>query len=149
MLDFLVVALGESLLIGIYRDGLLIEQVDKKAHASEFLPLAYEELSSRYCFDRLLYANGPGSFMGIKISYIFLKSISIVKDVPLLAIDAFYFNDNRAIKAYGKLYFIKEDNKITLKPLDGENLNIFTLPQNIDIAKFSDNALPYYGLDAV
>ncbi len=52
--------------------------------------------------------------MGIKVTYLFLKTLSIVKNIPLLAIDGFFFNENHPIKAVGKLYFVKNSNTISL-----------------------------------
>ncbi len=38
-----------------------------------------DELLKEYDFTSLIYANGPGSYMGIKISYVGLSTLSIVK----------------------------------------------------------------------
>lgn len=149
MHSLLVIALGESLLVGVYEYNKLIDKFEQKGYATELLPQIYEELRLKYSFSKLLYVNGPGSFMGIKISYIFLKTISIIEGMELFSRDGFYFNQNSPIKAYGKLYFIKDGENIVLKPHESVELHHFALPDELDIDIFSSNNLPYYGVDAV
>ena len=87
--------------------------------------------------------------MGIKVSYLFLKTLSITKKIPLLATDAFFFNQNSPIKAVGKLYFVKNRTTIELEPIVSPEIVAFKLPKNIDLEKFDADNLPYYGIDAV
>ncbi|MFK0458013.1 tRNA threonylcarbamoyladenosine biosynthesis protein TsaB, partial [Campylobacter jejuni] len=56
-------------MIGIYQDDKLIKTYKSEEKASEFLPKILDELLKEYDFTSLIYANGPGSYMGIKISY--------------------------------------------------------------------------------
>jgi len=69
--------------------------------------------------------------------------------IPLLATDAFFFNQNSPIKAVGKLYFVKNRTTIELEPIESPELIVFSLPENIDLKKFDSDTLPYYGIDAV
>jgi hypothetical protein len=87
--------------------------------------------------------------MAIKISYLFLKTLSIIKKIPLLATDAFYFNNNTPIKAVGKLCFVRIADKIETKVFDEVPKNSFELPQELVLEDFSSDALPYYGIAAV
>ncbi len=89
--------------------------------------------------------------MAIKISYIFLKTLSIVKDIPLFAADAFVFNGETPIKAVGKLYFVKENGIIRTKKLDLNNkeLSPLNLPLILDKTLFSKETEPLYILPAV
>jgi hypothetical protein len=87
--------------------------------------------------------------MGIKVTYLFLKTLGIVKNIPLFAIDGFFFNDNSPIKAVGKLYFVKNSEVISLLPREAPNINGFTLPKTIDAKNFKSDNAPYYGIDAV
>lgn len=98
---------------------------------------------------RIFFARGPGSFMAIKITYIFLRTLSIVEDIELYATDGFYFNDNKPIKAMHKLYFIKENNTITTELFKSEQASEFNLPHIIEIEKFSKDIEPLYILPAV
>ncbi len=89
--------------------------------------------------------------MAIKVSYIFLKSISIAKDLQLFATDGFEFNKNSPIKAVGTLYFIKKDGKITTQKIDNikEKIEPFSLPQKLNIDIFTDDNRPLYILPAL
>ena len=149
MHDAVVVALSSPVLVGIYKDGDLVEEIRREGMSSEILSEIFESLLTRYTFSRFVYAKGPGSFMGIKVTYLFLKTLSIVKKIPLLATDAFFFNENRPIKAVGKLYFVKNSSTITLESLQSPECGVFVLPKRIDAANFDTDNLPYYGIDAV
>ena len=149
MHDAVVVALSSPVLVGIYKDGDLVEEIRREGMSSEILSEIFESLLTRYTFSRFVYAKGPGSFMGIKVTYLFLKTLSIVKKIPLLATDAFFFNENRPIKAVGKLYFVKNSSTITLESLQSPECGVFVLPKWIDAENFDTDNLPYYGIDAV
>ncbi len=150
MHDAIVVALGSPVRVGVYDgSGELVEEIVDDGVGSDVLPLIFEDLLKRYSFGRFVYANGPGSFMGIKVTYLFLKTLSIVKNIPLFAIDGFFFNDNSPIKAVGKLYFVKNSEVISLLPLEAPSINGFSLPNVIDAKNFKSDNAPYYGIDAV
>lgn len=149
MHDVVVIALSAPLLIGVYRDAALIERIESHEKSSEALPELFETLLRKYEISRLVYAKGPGSFMAIKISYIFLKTLSIVKKIPLLATDAFYFNENAPIKAVGKLFFVKNSDTIETVRFDEAPLCRFELPARLNINDFESDTLPCYGIGAV
>lgn len=150
MHDAIVIALGSPVHVGIYdENGNLTETISNDGLGSDVLPIIFEDILSRYTLERLIYANGPGSFMGIKVAYLFLKTLSIVRNIPLLAIDGFFFNDNHPIKAVGKLYFVKNSTTITMEPLNNPALKGFELPKSIDVKNFNTDSAPYYGIDAV
>jgi len=149
MHDAVVVALGTPVLVGVYEDGALIEEIRSDGMSSDVLAEIFDTLLKKYSFSHFIYAKGPGSFMGIKITYLFLKTLSIVKNIPLLATDAFFFNKNRPIKAVGKLYFVKNSSTIALEPVESPEPGAFSLPERIDLKNFDSDNLPYYGIDAV
>ena len=149
MHEAVVVALSSPVLIGIYKEGQRIEEIRCEGMSSDVLAEVFEPLLKRYTFSQLIYAKGPGSFMGIKVSYLFLKTLSIVKKIPLVATDAFFFNGNHPIKAVGKLYFVKNSSTITLETLQSVEVGAFALPERIDAVNFDTDNLPYYGIDAV
>jgi len=149
MHDALVIALGSPVLVGIYKDRELVEEIKSDGMSSDVLAEIFGSLLKKYSFSHLIYAKGPGSFMGIKVTYLFLKTLSITKKIPLLATDAFFFNQNSPIKAVGKLYFVKNRTTIELEPLVSPEIIAFELPKNIDLEKFDADNLPYYGIDAV
>lgn len=147
--DLVFITLSSPIQVGVYEDNLLIESISTNEKSSDVLPSIFNELSSRYEIKRLFYANGPGSFMAIKIAYIFLKSMSILKNIPLLATDAFYFNKNQPIKAIGKLFFVKIRSEIKTQKLEIAPEVSFMLPDVLDYSEFSTTAAPLYGIGAV
>jgi len=149
MHDLVVIALTSPIIIGVYKDGLLIETIRSEERSSEVFPSLFKSLTSRYEIANIVYANGPGSFMAIKVSYIFLRTLCIVKNISLLATDAFYFNDNAPIKAVGKLYFVKNRDAIETETLLEAPVMEFTLPQQLRLEDFSRESAPFYGIGAV
>ncbi|SFV50385.1 TsaB protein, required for threonylcarbamoyladenosine (t(6)A) formation in tRNA [hydrothermal vent metagenome] len=148
-IDILLVALSTPILVGVYKEGKLIEKIQSKERSSDALPMIYKDLLKRYKIDSFIYANGPGSFMSIKVAYIFLRSLGILKDIPLYALDAFHFNNNRPIKAVGKLHFVKIQDKIETKKFDEVQESSFELPQTLDVTKLSSKSAPMYAIGAV
>jgi tRNA A37 threonylcarbamoyladenosine modification protein TsaB len=149
MHDIVVIALSSPLLIGIYKDGVLIETIESDKHTSDALPLIFEDILKRYKIENIVYANGPGSFMAIKVAYIFLKTLSIINNYTFLATDAFCFNENTPIKAIGKLCFVKTSQSIETQLFESVPQNSFALPKQIDIDDFTQETLPLYGIAAV
>jgi tRNA A37 threonylcarbamoyladenosine modification protein TsaB len=147
--DLVLITLTSPIKIGIYEDNMLIETIESSGKSSDVLPTIFQELIKKYTIERLFYANGPGSFMAIKVAYIFLKSLSILKDIPLFATDAFYFNENEPIKAIGKLHFVKVASEIKTQKLETVPEVKFTLPDVLDYNEFSKNATPLYMIGAV
>ncbi len=147
--DVVLVALSSPVLVGVYEDLKLIKTIKSDEKSSEILPKIYEELLQTYDIKNLFYANGPGSFMAIKIAYIFLKSLSVLKNIPLFATDAFYFNNNQPIKAIGKLCFVKLSSEIITQKLETAPTMEFKLPDVLDYSEFSATASPMYAIGAV
>ncbi len=147
--DVVLVALSTPILVGVYENGKLIEQIESQERSSDALPLIYKDLLQKYDVKTFIYANGPGSFMSIKVAYIFLKSLSILKDIPLKSVDAFYFNGGKPIKAIGKLHFVKIQDKIETQKLDAVEKSAFELPKILQKEDFSEETAPMYGIAAV
>jgi tRNA A37 threonylcarbamoyladenosine modification protein TsaB len=147
--DVLLIALSSPIQIGIYENKKLIETILSDEKSSDILPTLFESIFEKYEVENLFYANGPGSFMAIKIAYIFLKSISILKNIPLFATDAFYFNNNQPIKAIGKLYFVKIRSEIKTQKLETVPEMKFTLLDVLDYNEFSQISTPLYSISAV
>jgi tRNA A37 threonylcarbamoyladenosine modification protein TsaB len=148
-IDVLLIAISSPIQIGIYEDKKLIETIESSDKSSEVLPGIFKTIFEKYSVKQLFYANGPGSFMAIKIAYIFLKSISILKNIPLFATDAFYFNNNEPIKAIGKLCFVKISHEIKTQKLETVPEARFNLPDLLEYKEFSKITAPLYGIGAV
>ncbi|MBZ7960281.1 tRNA threonylcarbamoyladenosine biosynthesis protein TsaB [Campylobacter molothri] len=139
-------ALSKPLMLGIYKNNLLVKSITSYEKASEFIPKILQELLQNFTFDELIYANGPGSFMGIKISYVSLSTLSIVRNIPLFAISAFELNNNQPISAHKEMCFVKKGDEIFLeKATSGE----FVLPLNLSKLNKKNDNLPFYFLPAI
>lgn len=147
--DVVFLTISSPILIGVYEDLKLIETISTFEKSSDILAKLYKEIDEKYQIDRLIYANGPGSFMAIKITYIFLKSIAILKNISLFALDAFYFNQNQPIKAIGKLYFVKIGTEIITQKLQEVPNNLFELPRMLENRELNTNTAPIYAISAV
>jgi|AntRauTorcE11897_2_1112592.scaffolds.fasta_scaffold51892_2 tRNA A37 threonylcarbamoyladenosine modification protein TsaB len=150
----LVISISNPIIIGIYQNNTLIETISKIGKTSDILPLLFDVILKKYRVNEIYYVSGPGSYMAIKIAYIFLKTISIVKNIPLFAISGFDLNNNSPIKALGKKYFFRDNNKldddkITIEFLNDEKVEPFTLPQKFENIKYTEDTLPKYNLPAV
>jgi len=147
--DVLLITLSSPILIGIYENRKLIDTIESDEKSSDVLPLIFEKLLKEYEIQKLFYANGPGSFMAIKVAYVFLKSLSVLKGIPLYARDAFYFNENQPIKAIGKLCFVKIASEIETQKFQTVPKSNFRLPDELDYNEFSTNTMPLYKIGAV
>lgn len=108
-----------------------------------------DDIIKKYQIEQIFFTNGPGSFMSIKMSYIFLKTLSIVYKIPIFAQDGFAFNDNQPIKSVGKSYFIKKNDIISIQKQNGLQEGKFYLPEILDESKFSQNIEPLYILPPI
>jgi len=145
----LIISIASPLLIGVYKDELLIEKIESNQKTSEVLLKILMELSIKYNYSQVLYTNGPGSYMAIKLTYITLRSLEILKGITFTGCNAFDLNANKPIKAMGKLYFIKENNTIITKKFDEAVEQRFELPSMLsEVTVLNDNK-PLYILPAV
>jgi EAL domain-containing protein (putative c-di-GMP-specific phosphodiesterase class I) len=147
--DIVVISISAPLKIGIYLNGTLFESIEENGKSSDLLATIFDKILKKYDVQSITYTNTPGSFMSIKLSYIFFKSLNILKDIELRSVDGFYFNDNRPIKAIGNRYFFKENDQIVIKPLKEKIDQIFDLPKSIKIDDFNTEVEPVYILPSV
>ena len=147
LVDIVAIVVSKPLLVGVYENGSLIKTIKKEGKTSDILPLIFDELLKSFEVNTIIYTRGPGSFMAIKLSYVFFKTLQITKNINFLATDAFYFNKNKPIKAVGDSYFVKKEGIISLEKekIEGE----FTLPKNLNKNDFSEEVEPLYILKAV
>jgi len=154
MIEILVISISKPLLIGIYENKKLIKSYEDDGKTSDVLPVVFEKILKEFNLTRIFYVNTPGSYMAIKVAYVFLKTISITKNIDFRACSGFEFNQNSPIKALGKKYFIndltkKEDN-VKVDFLDNNTkIHDFELPNVLENINFSTETLPIYNLPAV
>ena len=145
--DLVAVTISSPSLFGIYQNGKLIKSIIKEGKTSDILPEVFDELSKNYDINKIIYSKGPGSYMAIKLSFIFFKTIEIVNGIKLYGAEGFEFNRNRPIKAVGKSFFIKENGIISIK--NGLEAGEFSLPENLSDINFSEDNAPLYILNPV
>ncbi len=150
MIEVLVISISKPLLIGIYENKKLIKEYKLEGKTSDLLPSLFSRILKEFDIKRINYVNSPGSYMAIKVAYIFLKTISISKNIELMACNGFEFNENSPIKALGKKYFIQDKDKIKVDFLEKDDtIRDFKLPNSIDKINFNKQTLPIYNLPAV
>ena len=147
--DIVVIELASPILIGVYEKGSLIKTLSSDEYSSEALPKLFREILSVNEIENIVYTRGPGSFMAIKVAYIFLKSLCIVNNITLYATNAFTFNKNQPIKAFAKLYFMNDNGTITTKKFDEPIDAPFELPITIKLSDYKEETTPLYVLPAV
>lgn len=135
--------------MGVYEHNQLVKEYVTKDQTSEALPDIFKEILENFTCKRIFYARGPGSFMAIKITYIFLRTLSITNNIKLFATDGFYFNNNKPIKAMRKTYFVKKDAKIETQLFDEEQICKFVMPKKLESEHFTKDIEPLYILPAV
>lgn len=119
---------------------------DKKSDESLIEILNKLTNEQKLQISKIIYANGPGSFMGTKVSYIVLKTFSMVKECEFYAISGFELNGNGAIKANKALSFVKTGDEILLQKAEPKE---FELPLNLDVLNLNLDTLPNYVIQAV
>lgn len=150
MIEVLVITISNPLLIGIYENKNLVKEVQLDGLTSDKLPILFKDLLKEFDIKSIAYVNTPGSFMSIKIAYIFLKTICQIKNIDFLAIDGFTFNQNSPIKALGKKYFINDNGLVKVDFLQNVcKIRDFKLPKSVENIKFYKDTLPIYNLPAV
>jgi tRNA A37 threonylcarbamoyladenosine modification protein TsaB len=146
----LIVSIASPLIIGLYENNKkLIKSIESQEKTSDSLLKILMDLKKDYNYNHIIYTNGPGSYMSIKITYITLATLEIVDGIKFSACDAFCLNGNNPIKAMGKIYFIKEKENIITKKIDEAVEQRFYLPNSLEDIKILDDNRPMYILPAI
>ena len=145
----LIISIASPLLVGVYKENLLIETISSEKQTSEILSPLIMKCLERYDISKIIYTRGPGSYMAIKLTYIMLKTIEITKGIPCLGCSGFALNEGQPIKAIGNLYFIKEKETIITKKYEQPVNANFALPQSIHDLTIDEESTPEYCLPAV
>ncbi len=145
----LIISIASPLLVGVYRDNILIRTFSSELKTSESLLPFIKECMDNYTIEKIIYTQSPGSYMAIKLTYIMLKTIEITKGIKCFGCSAFSLNGNQPIKAMGNLYFIKEKKTIITKKYEQLVSENFILPHSIQDLKINEESQPEYILPAV
>lgn len=145
--DIVAVVISSPLLIGIYENEELVKTIKKEGKTSDILPEIFDSLLKDYEINSIVYSKGPGSFMAIKIAYVFFKTLEIAKNISFFGADGFWFVKNGGIKAVGNSCFVKKEGIISLE----KNIKAgeFELPKRLNDEMKDKNTAPLYILKAV
>ena len=150
MFEVLVISISKPIKVGIYEDGILIKSIEKEGMTSDILPSIFKDILEKYDLKTIAYVNTPGSYMAIKVAYLFLKTVCLTKNIEFFALSGFEFNNNSPIKALGKKYFFNKNGKVIIDFLEEKSIILdFKLPKSLDKRNFSSDTLPIYNLPAV
>jgi len=145
----LIISISSPLLLGVYEEDRLIETFSSEMKTSEILLPLITDILKKYPISKMIYTRGPGSYMAIKLTYIMLKTLEIVRDIPCYGCSGFALNGGEPIKAIGNLYFIKEKETIITKKYEQPVNAPFALPQSIHDLELDEESTPEYSLPAV
>lgn len=87
--------------------------------------------------------------MAIKLTYIMLRTIEMIRKIPFDGVSAFALNGGKPIKAMGNLYFTKEKETIMTKKFDESVKQEFWLPDDLSALSLDKENKPCYILPAV
>jgi len=135
--------------IGFYKNNALLNTKEYSGLTSDILLPTLETILKQNNITKIIYTNKPGSHMATKITYVLLKTLNNIKDIPIYAISGFELNNNKPIKALGKLYFIKEKENIITKRFDQEPNSSFSMPKSLNELSASNQIEPQYEIAAV
>jgi len=147
-MTLLINSIAAPIQIGCYREGSLVGTRFLEGKASEVLPEALERLLDAYPIREILYANGPGSYMAIKLTYITLATLEQLRGIPFGAVSAFALNGGRPVRAMGALYFVKEKETIITQKFDETIPQEFGLPDCLERLEREAENTPLYILPA-
>ncbi len=136
-------------MVGIYdENGNLLKKISSEEKSDVSLMKIIDEIlnGGEFKLKKIIYANGPGSFMGMKVAYVVLKTISIVKECEFYSVSGFELNGGAPIRANKNLSFVDTPEGVKLqKAQAGE----FCLPRNLGVLNLNYDTLPNYVIQAV
>jgi tRNA A37 threonylcarbamoyladenosine modification protein TsaB len=147
--DLLIVSISSPLLLGVYEEGRLIETFSSELQTSQILLPLIQKVLKKYPISRMIYTRGPGSYMAIKLTYLTLKTLEIMKGIPCVGCSGFALNGGEPIKAVGNLYFIKQKETIITEKFEQSIHANFALPECIDDLVLDEVSTPDYVLPAI
>ncbi len=146
----LLLSAASPMQIGLYDEkGALLEQQQLAGKASSELYPAFEAIDRAYQVTALAYARGPGSFMGLKLGFVFLRSYAIAKNIPMYAADSFYFTGGYPIMASRVRAYFKSGEEISIGRLESPPESGLRLPDRLNLSELDAPLEPLYIQPAV
>ncbi|CAM2754937.1 putative glycoprotease family protein [Helicobacter felis] len=149
-----VLSLESPVQMGVYVEGKLTQAFESSEKASVALA-ALSAQAIAWCtsyklnLEAIFYATGPGSFSAMKLTHVFLHTLSVAQNIPLFGALGFVFNAYQPIKAFGKNYYCYKHGQITLCVLEEATTTPMQLPDFLDPKLFAKNPKPLYLLPPV
>ncbi len=145
----LINSIAVPIQVGIYHADKCIEKHEIEGQTSEVLLRFLEAVLDKHQIKKIIYVNGPGSYMAIKLTYIMLRTIEMVRGIHFDGVSAFELNGDKPIKAMGNLYFTKEKETIMTQKFDDRVKQEFWLPDDLSALCLDKENTPHYILPAV
>lgn len=146
-ITLLVASFAKPTLIGVYSaQNELIRSFAEDGKITDFLYQITSEIDKNYLIKRLVYTQGPGSFMGLKLAYVFLASFAIARNIPFEAISSFAIASK--IHAHKNRWFVQNGDRVEVVEM-ADQTDLIALPRSIDSIAFESDKLPRYELPAV
>jgi len=146
----LINPLSSPLQLALYdAEGMRHRVWEVQGYVSDVLTGELERLLQSRRIAKILYVNGPGTYMGIKLCYILLRTLELVRGIPFEGCSAFSLNGAQPLKAMGKLYFVKEKETIMTRKFDEKIPQVFTPPPSLCELEIASDRRPDYRIPAV
>jgi len=145
----LINAIAVPVQLGLYCENRKVTTLEIEGQTSEVLLPAVEKWLNSYSVERCIYVNGPGSYMAIKLTYIMLRTVEMIRGITFFGISAFELNGGKPVKAMGNLYFTKEKETIMTQKFDEKVKQEFWLPDDLSALSLDKENKPHYSLPAV
>ncbi len=150
MIRFLFLTVSSPFSLGVYDGDVLIMEYTASGKASDVLPPMIDEAIKEFAPSEIYYTNGPGNHMSLKIAFVSLKALCVIKKIPLYGVSPFVFNGNSPIKAFGNSYFVSTLGKIELEIFEEEpTLFSAALPKSHRFEELKGSDEPLFLLPAV
>jgi len=148
-ITLLINSIATPIQVGVYKSKKNIEKIEICGQTSEVLLKTLEKLMMQYEIEKIIYVNGPGSYMAIKLTYLILRTIEMLKGICFQGVSAFELNSGKPIKAMGLLYFTKEKETIMTQKFNKKIKQEFWLPDDLQVLSLDKENRPRYILPAV
>ncbi len=125
----------DKIYLAIFKDNVIIKELIHQGNNDHTCNLykLLDELNCDYTNITTIYiVNGPGSYTGLRVGVIFIKTLGIEKNIPIVPInllEALYHSNNKVpigVDAKGQKYYTYDGNNhllISTKELTGELLD--------------------------
>jgi tRNA A37 threonylcarbamoyladenosine modification protein TsaB len=146
----LLISAAKPCFFALYdENGEMIEQESCDKPLTESLYVLMSAAERRYSIKRVLYVNGPGSFMGLKLGFVFMRTFALAREIDFAACDSFAITGGAPVFSHKNRWFVKNGSSIELIRFENPPENRLIPPKKLNMANFSGDTTPCYLLPAV